>query len=60
MPNSATEKWLTIAEVAARLDVHARTVRRWIQSGDLVPFRNGRVVRIPLDELERFVKRHCR
>lgn len=60
MPSPATQQWLTIAEVAERLGVDKRTVARWIAAGDLVPFRNGRVVRVALDELERFIKRHCR
>ena len=60
MTDSADRRWLTIAEVAAQFDGDARTVGRWIQRGDLIPFRHGRVVRIALDELERFLKRHCR
>ncbi len=60
MTDLAADQWLTLAEVAAKFDVDKRTVARWIERGDLVPFRKGRVVRIPLDELERFVKRHRR
>lgn len=60
MTSTAATQWLTLAQVAERLGVDKRTVARWISSGDLIPFRNGRVVRIPLDEFERFTKKHCR
>lgn len=60
MTDTASRQWLTIVEAAERLNVDQRTVRRWIAKGELVPFRAGRVVRISADELERFIRRHCR
>ena len=45
----------TIAEVAERLDVAERTIRRWIKSGDLVAHRFGRVVRIAELDLRDFL-----
>ena len=38
-------KFFTITEVAERLRVSTRTVRRWIEAGDLVAHRVGGVVR---------------
>lgn len=42
---------LTPDEVAYRLRVTARTVRRWCQEGRLRSFRHGKVVRIYADDL---------
>jgi excisionase family DNA binding protein len=39
-------RFLTITEVAERLHVSVRTVRRWIDAGDLVAHRIGGIVRI--------------
>ena len=30
------ERWLTVAQIAARLQVHQETVRRWLRDGRLV------------------------
>ena len=53
-----------IPEVAERLHVATRTVRRWIKSGDLVAHRFGGVVRIAERICERFqhyiAKVNCR
>jgi excisionase family DNA binding protein len=48
---------LTIAEVADRISVSERTVRRWIDQGDLKSWRRGRIVRVPVAELRRFLGR---
>jgi excisionase family DNA binding protein len=48
----------TVAEVAARLGVSVRTVRRWIKSGDLVAHRFGSAVRIAESDLKAFIARH--
>jgi|HubBroStandDraft_4_1064222.scaffolds.fasta_scaffold207963_2 excisionase family DNA binding protein len=48
-------KFFTIAEVAERLHVATRTVRRWIQAGDLVVHRFGGVVRIAGPDLRSFL-----
>jgi excisionase family DNA binding protein len=47
--------FFTIAEVAERLHVATRTVRRWIKSGDLVAYRFGSVVRIAESDLRAFL-----
>ena len=45
---------LTVEEVARRLSVATRTVRRLIDRGELPAHRMGRMVRVSEDDLERF------
>jgi excisionase family DNA binding protein len=51
-------QFLTIAEVAERLHVATRTIRRWIQADDLVVHRVGGVVRIAEGDLRAFLALH--
>ena len=51
-------KFFTISEVAERLGVATRTVRRWINSGDLVAHHFGTAVRIAESDLKAFIARH--
>ena len=51
-------KFFTIAEVAERLHVATRTVRRWIKADDLVVHRVGGVVRIAERDLRSFLALH--
>jgi excisionase family DNA binding protein len=51
-------KFFTIAEVAERLHVSARTVRRWIEAGDLVAHRIGGIVRVAESDLRAFLALH--
>jgi excisionase family DNA binding protein len=51
-------KFFTIAEVAERLHVATRTVRRWIEAGDLVAHKIGAVIRIGDDDLRAFLALH--
>jgi len=51
-------KFLTIAEVAERLHVATRTVRRWIVAGNLVVHRVGGIVRIAEGDLRGFLALH--
>jgi excisionase family DNA binding protein len=48
-------RFFTIAEVAERLHVATRTVRRWIKADDLVVHRVGGVVRIAERDLRSFL-----
>ena len=48
-------KFFTITEVAERIAVATRTVRRWISAGDLVVHRFGGVVRIAEGDLRAFL-----
>jgi excisionase family DNA binding protein len=49
---------LSIAQVAERCAVSTRTVRRWIEDGDLTISRpgRGRLVRISESDLDKFIK----
>jgi excisionase family DNA binding protein len=47
--------FLTISQVAERLNVTTRTVRRWIKKGDLPVHRFGGVVRIAERDLLAFI-----
>jgi excisionase family DNA binding protein len=51
-------RFFTIAEVAERLHVASRTVRRWIKADDLVVHRVGGVVRIAERDLRSFLALH--
>ena len=51
-------KFFTITEVAERLGVCTRTVRRWISAGGLVVHRVGHVVRIAEGDLRDFLAAH--
>ncbi len=47
---------LTIPDVAERLQVSIKTVRRWIVSGDLPTVRLGRQIRIQPKDLDIFLR----
>jgi excisionase family DNA binding protein len=51
-------KFFTIAEVAERLRVSIRTIRRWIESGDLIAHRRGGIVRVAESDLRAFLAIH--
>jgi excisionase family DNA binding protein len=51
-------QFFTIAAVAQRLDVSARTVHRWIGEGKLIVHRFGRSVRISEADLNAFLAAH--
>ena len=54
--NSSEPDFLTIRQVAARLQVSERSVWRWISDKELIVHRHGRWTRVHVDELERFLK----
>ena len=51
-------KFFTIHEVAECLNVSTRTVRRWIERGELVAHRFGATVRIAEPDLRGFLAQH--
>jgi excisionase family DNA binding protein len=55
---TATPRFFTISDVADFFDVSARSVRRWIKSGDLPVHRFGTVVRISDIDLRAFAATH--
>ena len=50
--------FFTIAEVAESLSVSTRTVRRWIDAGDLIAHRVSTIVRIAEPDLRAFLALH--
>jgi len=54
---SPGERFFTIAAVAELLGVSMRTVRRWINRGDLVAHHFGTAVRIAESDLKAFIAR---
>ena len=52
---SARLPLLTIDQVAERLGVSAKTIRRWVKQGDLPIHRLGRGLRVTETDFERFL-----
>ena len=57
-PKTATgpASLLTIPQTAAHLQVSEKTIRRWIDAGDLVAHRFGRQWRISNQDLQAFIR----
>ena len=55
-PDEAAGPLLTIAEVADRLRVDQKTIRRWISAKALGAFKLGRQWRISEQDLRRFLQ----
>ncbi len=55
-PDETAGPLLTIAEVADRLRVNEKTVRRWIDTQELPAFKLGRQWRISEQDLRRFLQ----
>jgi excisionase family DNA binding protein len=51
------EKIYTVQEVANRLRIDTRTVRKWIRSGELAAIDIGREYRIRESSLQDFIQR---
>jgi excisionase family DNA binding protein len=51
-------QFFTILQVAERLNVSTRTVRRWIANGALVAHRFEAVVRVAESDLKLFLVQH--
>ena len=57
-PRRDPEQFFTIPAVAEYVDVSTRSVRRWIERGDLVAYHFGGVVRIAATDLKAFLAMH--
>jgi excisionase family DNA binding protein len=53
------EKLLTPAQVADRLQIHERTVTRWLRGGYLRGFKLGKEWRIAPSDLRAFMEEHA-
>jgi excisionase family DNA binding protein len=51
-------KFHTVDQIAEALEISTRTVRRWIDSGQLVAHRFDRVVRIAESDVQTFLTAH--
>jgi excisionase family DNA binding protein len=51
-------RFFTVAEVAERLQVSTRTIRRWIENGELVAHHLGGTVRIAENDFTAFLAIH--
>jgi excisionase family DNA binding protein len=54
-----SSEWMSTDEAAHHLGVTARTLYRFIDEGDLLAFRFGRVIRLKSADVDAFVE-HCR
>ncbi len=54
-PSTPFSPLLTIADVAERLRVNAKTVRRWIATGELPAYKVGRQWRVAEEDLWAFL-----
>ncbi len=53
------EKLLTPVQVADRLQIHERTVTRWLRGGYLRGFKLGKEWRIASADLSAFMEKHA-
>lgn len=60
MPAPATrpQPLLSVRDIADRLKLSQRTVRRWIERGDLPAHRFGSAVRVSEDDLALYLFKH--
>jgi excisionase family DNA binding protein len=52
-------EWLSTREASERLGVTLRSLYRFIDGGDLVAYKFGRVIRLKGDDVDRFIE-SCR
>ena len=60
MPAPATrhQPLLSVADIADRLKLSEKTIRRWIERGDLPAHHLGRAVRVSEDDLSLYLHKH--
>jgi excisionase family DNA binding protein len=51
IPQSAPDRFLSIAQAAALLNCHHQTIRGWLNSGLLNEYRVGRFIRVRMSEI---------
>ena len=56
--NKPTPEYSTTRQIAEHFQTSERQVRRWIDAGDLVAHRFGRMVRIHRNDRDTFEKLH--
>ena len=56
MPGRALPALLTISQTAEHLQVSTKTIRRWIDSGELIAHRFGHQWRISDADLQTFIR----
>lgn len=54
----AARELLTVKDVSVRLDCHELTVRRLIKRGQLAAVTIGRLVKVPVEELDAYLRRN--
>ncbi len=50
------EEWLSTIEAARRLGVTLRSLYKFIDEGELVAYKFGRVIRVRREDVERFIE----
>ena len=55
---SPLPSFYSVSETAKLLKVNPKTVRRWIENGDLTVHRFGRQIRITDSDLVTFIRQH--
>lgn len=53
-----TGNWLTTEEAAARLRVSTRTIRKWIERGELPAWKAGKDWRVAPADVQRYIDAH--
>jgi excisionase family DNA binding protein len=59
VPFDAAEQLLTLEQAARRLGCSVRTVSRRVERGELVAFRDRRLVRVRVSDLRAYVTAHA-
>lgn len=60
MPPIRHHRLLSVADVAERLNLTTKTIRRWVKRDDLHFYRLGRQLRISEEDLTTFLNRYRR
>ncbi len=55
-PSPGPKQFYSLPEVANRYDVSIRTIRRWVDAGELISHRFGRQLRVSAEDLKTFEK----